>query len=139
MLETARALEWIYTLLHGDSTLQGLAPGGVWHGLAPVGTVAPWVIAQHQAGTDVMVNSAYRVLVRDQFLVKIVGPTSGYANLVAAADRVDTLLHNSKGTVTDATILEVVRIAPLAIDELVDGVLYSNLGGEYRVWTRAGV
>jgi glycerol kinase len=138
MLETARAAEWIYSTLHGDATLMALVTG-VYRGLAPANSTAPWIVFSHQTGKDTMVNSAYRVMTIDEWYVKVVGPAAGTTTLVSAADRVDTLLHNSKGALTDATMMEMVRVQTLTIDELVDGILYSNVGGVYRSWTRQGV
>jgi NAD(P)-dependent dehydrogenase (short-subunit alcohol dehydrogenase family) len=138
MLETVRSAEWIYETLHNDATLMALVTG-VYRGLAPANTVAPWIVFSHQSGRDVMVNSAYRVMVNELWLVKVVAPSTSMATLVSAADRIDVLLHNSKGALTDATVMEMAREMPVAVDELVNGVLYTNLGGTYRVWVRQGV
>jgi hypothetical protein len=131
--ETTAGFQWLYNTLSADSTLQTDAPGGVWRGLAPPGTATPFVILSLQSGKDVITANAVRVFDDDTFLVKAVGPASNNAGVLAAASRIDALLGRTSGQVTAGAILACYRETPISIDELVNGELWSNLGGLYRL------
>ena len=131
--ETALAYNYLYSTLAGDTTLAGYAPGGVWRALAPPGTATPFVVFNFQAGSEALTLNAYRVMSNQLFQVKVSGPATGMTALVQAASRLDDLLRLSSGTPSGGLVLSCYRETPVAMDELVSGVLWSNLGGLYRL------
>jgi len=138
--ETWFGFEWLYTTLSNDSTLTGYAPGGVWRGLAPPGTVTPYVVLVFQAGVDVITANAFRIMDDLLFQVKAVGPGNESAAIVNAASRVDALIGSppTSGAVTGGTILSCNRQSPFQLDELVNGELWMNMGGMYRLIVEQG-
>lgn len=132
MQESAIALEWLYTTLSEDDALLSYAPGGVWRALAPDGTTTPFVIIAFQSGMDVLSMNVVRLMTDVLFQVKVVGPALITSQLFNAADEIDTLLKRASGTVTGGTVLACYRESPLQLDELVNGEVWSNIGGLYR-------
>jgi hypothetical protein len=130
--ETGIALEWFTTMLANDNALLELAPGGVHRSMAPPGTTPPWVIVAFQSGQDVLTMNAYRVMSNLLWQIKVVGPADLTSQLIAAAARIDDLIGLASGTATGGLVLSCFRDSPLQLDELVNGVLWSNIGGLYR-------
>ena len=93
--------EWLDSVLSADATLLADAPGGVWRALAPPSSAVPYVIMQHQSGSDVTTMNAFRLMSDLLFQIKIVGPASNTAGLVAGAARIDQLLGSppTSGTI----------------------------------------
>jgi len=90
---------WLKSVLAADSTLTGYAPGGIWRGLAPSGTVTPFIVIAFQAGTDVLTMNATRLFVNPLFQVKVTGPATLSPTLGAAAAEIDALLARTSGTI----------------------------------------
>jgi len=131
--EVALGFEFLIGLLT-DSTLQGYAPGGVRRAYAPPETTPPYVIVGYQAGHDVTTMNAFRMMSAMLYQVKVVGPSSGTSVLAQAAERIDQLIDQQKGTVAGGYTLACWRQSPLEVDELVSGELWTNLGGLYQVY-----
>ncbi len=129
--------QWLYSTLSGDSTLASLAPGGVWRSLAPPNTTTPYVIFAFQGGTDTTNSRGERLLDELVYQVKAVGPAATTGAIADAAARVDQLIGNppASGITINGlgAILASYRETPLAVDELVVGELWCNLGGTYRL------
>lgn len=131
-------------ILGGDSLLAGYAPGGVFRSLAQPGTTTPYVIVSFQAGSDSVTMNGFRVLTLTTFQVKAVGPASNTDGLALATARIDTLLGSPPGfppggipivvnAVNAGWLYSIYRDAPLMVDELVSGELWTNAGGLYRM------
>ena len=134
--EVAEGREFLYAKLSGDATLNGYlgAPSGcIWDEMAPPGTPTPFVIIGHQSDTDTLTATAIRIMARMYFQVKAVGPVTQAAAIRNAANRIDVLLARTSGTSTTGIILACWRDGALDIPELVDGALWRNLGGMYRL------
>lgn len=136
---------WLESVLSADSTLSGLAPGGVWRALAPSGTAVPFVVMVHQAGSDVVTMNGFRVMDELLYQVKVVGlgNSRSIATLAQAAAQIDKLLGGPPSlpasgavvvnSVTAGQVLACYRQSPFQLDELVDGELWTDLGGLYRL------
>jgi hypothetical protein len=134
LAESARARAWIYTTLANDATLQARIGQRVYHGVAPAGTPFPYVVFQMlSGGNDLMVLGGARVWADPLYLIKAVDKGSSTGNIEPVADRIDALLHAKSGTVTNGVIWSAIRERPHEQPELTDGVMYQNLGGEYRL------
>lgn len=132
-LEAASADDFLYTALHGDSTLMGLV-SGVWNTQAPQGATYPLVIYQFQSGLDLMVVDAVRIWTNMMYLVKVVGQTAYYGDLNAALARIDTLLHRTSGAVADGTVWACVRESAFRLPETISGKQYRSSGAQYRIY-----
>jgi hypothetical protein len=132
--ETALGFSWLYSTLVGDTTLSGYASGGVYRSMAPPQTTTPYVIMSFQAGTDVVTMNGFRLIDDTIFQVRAVGPGSKSQQIAQAAGRLDALLSiPSSGVTAGGAILSCYRESPLTFDELVNGELWNNMGGLYRV------
>ena len=133
VMEQATGFKWLSSMLSSDTQLLAAAPGGVWRDLAPPDTATPYMIVSLQAGQDVLTANAFRLFVYGVYQIKAVGPGNNYSGIVTAASRVDALLGRTSGTTTNGIILACYRETPLAVSEIVDGELWNNLGGFYRI------
>lgn len=136
MIETARAYEWLYSVLAGDAMLNGYVSGRVYRRLAPEGAAMPYVVFQFQSGHDVQAAGPYRVMSQLVCVVKIVGQASTYPTLKAIVDRVDALLQAASGMATDGRVLACMRETPIDYEEIDAGVRYQHLGGQYRLYVQ---
>ena len=133
--EVVAGLEFLYNTLSADTTLAGYAPGGVWRSLAPPDTPTPFVVIAYQSGTDTTTMNEYRILARNLYQVKAVGPASQTAQLANAAGRIDDLIGKPpvSGTVAGAYISASYRQSGLFLDQDVNGEVWSDIGGLYRL------
>lgn len=141
--EALLGLAFIQATLATDASIIANAPGGVWRSLAPPGTVPPFVVMSYHAGSDVITMNGFRMIVEAIFQVKCAGPSSMTATIAAAAERFDVLLGGPPGKpasgpvvingVTVGQVLACWREQPLVLDELVDGELWTNAGGLYKM------
>jgi hypothetical protein len=127
-------LAWLYTTLGSDSTLSGYAPGGVWRYTAPPGTATPFLIINPQSMSDKLTMNAYRIYSSDVFLVKAVAPETQYQQMINATSRVDALINTQRNlSITGGTLLACFRESEFAYSELVNGDIWQNIGGLYRL------
>ncbi len=141
--EAALGLQWLYGILSSDSTLSGLAPGGVWRSYAPPESQVPYVIISFHSGNDVTTLNAYRIMDDLLYQAKAIGPAMDTATITQAAARIDKLLGGPPGLPTSGTIMQgptqigqvlaCFRTAPIQVDELVNGEPWTNIGGMYRL------
>lgn len=138
--EATRGLEWLHTTLSGSPAVVAALPGGVWLGVAPLGTPTPYGIYGHQGGADVSGVAGVRLLSNGIYQVVAYGPLSNYAAVSSAADAIDAAIQRQSGAAgSDATTLGCVREQPLALQEVVNGVVWARIGGLYRLWVHATV
>lgn len=123
----------LYSTLTNDATFMGYVTG-VHQVMAPPGSQPDYALLIQQSGQDVLSAVATRIMTHLLYQVKIVGPASDAANLHAAYERADELLmpngqplRNAGGT------LALYREQTLSVGEIVNGVLWLNYGGLYRV------
>jgi hypothetical protein len=141
--ESVLAFMFLETVLGGDSTLTGYAPGGVWRSMAPPGTATPFVIIARQAGTDVVTMNGVRLITDQLYQVRAVGPATSSATIALAAARADRLLGGPPGapvsgsvivsSVQEGQILSCYREQQIMLDEIINGELWTNIGGLYRI------
>jgi hypothetical protein len=134
--EAAEAYEFLEAKLSGDATLLGYLGSGassLYPDLAPPGVATPYVLFSMQSEVDSLTATAVRILARPLFQVKAVGPANQRAAIRNAANRIDTLLARTSGTTTNAIIEACWRDGAINIPEVVDGALWTSLGGLYRL------
>jgi hypothetical protein len=150
--EISIAESWTYQVLAGDPTMQALAGGNLegrlWPGIAPAGTVEPYVIMSFQAARDVnaLGNGLARILSRPEYQVVAMGPAIALGVLDPWAARIDELLHGKSGTLLDDDLVSVlgrvyscIRVRPFTLPQAVEGKQYRRLGGIYRYEIQKGV
>jgi hypothetical protein len=136
--EVALGFAWMMSVLSGDSTFVSQASGGIWRAKVPAEASPPlgsppYCVLIYQTGSDTMRfgGRAYSGML---FQARMVGPALSSAALETAAARMDTLLTLTAETaVTGGTIKSCYRSQPLQLDELVEGVEWTNIGGLYRM------
>jgi len=134
MSELAQALQWAESTMQADSALMAVAVGNIWLAFAPIGTVPPFVIMSEQAATDVLTVNAIRLFVSILLQIKMIGPASNYAALVAGADRIDALFKSVRSVgLGTGGILSCYREQSLAYEEIINGAQFSHLGGLYHI------
>jgi hypothetical protein len=133
MIETARAFQWLYETLTGDSQLQQLVGDRVYRFVAPPRAEMPYIVFQFQAGRDVEVVGATRILSQIVCVVRVVGLATAYATLKTIADRVDAVLQAASGEAGDGYVYACTREAPLDFPEADGMQLYQHVGGQYRL------
>ena len=134
--EAMLGIQWLQSVLVGDATLAGYAPGGVWRGYVPPGTSWPYVVYNFKAGSDVLTANAVRVMDKLLYQVIVSGPASMDSTLAAAATEIDKLLRRPAFATTPdglGAILAAYRETPIQKDALVNGEVWTDIGGLYRV------
>lgn len=125
--------KWLYTVLHGDATLLAAAAGGIHADAAPMGTTGVYVVYAMMANADLLTLSGVRMFNRNMYVVKAVGEGASYSVVKTAAERIDTLIRRTSGSVTGALILSCVREEIVRYSELVEQKQFRHLGGLYRI------
>ena len=87
--------------------------------------------------------NGYRMIDDMLFQVKAVGPASATATIASAAERIDVLLGGPSSLPASGPVSRLInrrrshlacyRQTPLEVDELVNGELWTNMGGIYRL------
>lgn len=134
MNESTRALAFIYNRLATDATLLAVPIGGVFRGIAPDNTAAPYIIMALQGGHDVLGSGGARIMADLPIQVSAFAPAGLMNTLQAVADRLDALLDQASGTTSDGRVLAIRRQQIINLDEPVNGVTWTRLGGIYRTW-----
>lgn len=136
MSEVAQAFSWIDATMRADSALMTAATGGVWQGVAEIGVLPPFAIYSKQADTDITNMTKTRLWASILVQIKALGPVkSNYTALVTIANRIDALFSNVRyvSLPGGGGVLECYRDGQVALDEVVNGVQWSQLGGLYRI------
>lgn len=117
--------------LQGDATLATLAPGGVYHEMAPEKARTPYVVVileshedVHEFGGAAYENATYQVMAIDK------ADDAAAAN--AAYNRVHAVLSSAL-TVSGFTVMDLVRIGRVRAAERDGSVIWRFVGGRYRV------
>lgn len=134
--ETIVADTWIYSTLTGDSALMGEVTG-VHSTSRPRDSDLPAVIFDWIAGSDITYINGIRVWHSGVWVVKAVAATTSWADLQAAAERIDVLLHRQSGTAAGGTVFTATREAPHRQAYSDEGVSYRELGGRFRIEVQA--
>lgn len=136
MSEIWTAETWLYSKLHGDSTLMALTPGGVYTWPVPANVAGAYVLYQMQSGMDIGLYGPARAGVNGLWLVRVVAETRSFGgNLLAAADRIDVLLQlGARTAVAGGAIFGCARMEPFQLVEPADGRQFRHLGGIYRIF-----
>lgn len=137
MTEEELGQTWIESVLSADTTLQGLAPGGVIQTFTLPGTTAPYVLVKYMVGNDVQKFGGV-AYVDMRFRVVAVGPFASLQNVRDAASRINVLLTvTTPTTLAGGTIIASFRDQPIGDDEWVDGAKWNTTGGEYRTMAKS--
>jgi len=132
MHESFSGFAWLKTVLWSDTQIKSLVPGGVRRGYAPFNTPTPYIILALQSGADVLTANAFRLMASLVYQIQVVGPASNTEALVQAANRIDELLKRRTGT-NNGSRITCFRESSLSYDELVEGEMWTHIGGLYRL------
>jgi hypothetical protein len=136
--ETVTIRRWLFATLTADAPLTATVGHRIYHGVAPADVAYPFVVYQLLSpGNDRIALTGARAWVDTLWLVKVVVQANSSGGVEAAADRIDALLHNGRGTASGGIVIESRRERPHELPEVTGGVRYLNLGGEYRIRAQA--
>lgn len=136
MAETLVAEAWLQSVLSGDSTLNTTVGGRIYAYVAPPGATFPLVIYQNQAAKDVRGNGPQRIMANMLYTVKVIGETTSFASIEAAANRIDAVLQAVSGSTVRGVVVACVREQPFSLVESTPSGQYRHLGGVYRLWAQ---
>lgn len=141
MNEALIADGWLRATLGNDATLGAAAPGGVHADVAPAGVAddaskSPWVVWFLVSATDAMSMGSIRTVAELVYEVRATGRDCGYADLKAAANQLDVLLHRASGSTSDGTVVDCRREELVRFSEQDGERVYRHLGGQYRIWAQ---
>jgi hypothetical protein len=133
---------WLETVLGSDATLTAIlgSAGRVHAEQAPAGSAFPLVVFRSLSLDDVMSASQDRVMVSELRAVEAIAQTMSFADVKAAAERIDALLHHlpaagstTVGAFGGVTILSSTRLRELRLVESDTGRHFRRLGGIYQI------
>lgn len=136
VMETTAIERWLHTVLNGDPALTALVGTRVFCEQIRVaeGTVAyPCVVYQMQTPRDVNGVGVVRVMGSYTYLVRAIGKEATYVELEPVADRIDALLQNQHGLLSDGRTVGCYREQAFQMAEVDNGVVYRHIGGMYRM------
>ena len=114
------------------SAVHTAAPGGVYNTMAPLGTKPPYVVFQAVSKVDdYSFASRYAQAL---YQVKAVSRSPWPKEASDIDDDIDTALQNAVLTITGYLLLYVLRESDFYLVEAVDGTIWHNVGGNYRIW-----
>ena len=139
--ETGIAITWLDGVLRADTGAGGIVPlasGGIHEEIDVSGRVYPKVIYRYQGGSDyAAVGAKRRVYVNALYAVYAVWEIASYNGVLdALAGRIDGLLSGQAAAVDGGLMLACVRVDPLRIPGLFNGVPIRMLGGVYRIYSQ---
>jgi hypothetical protein len=122
----------------GDGTLMSIATGGVHRALALPSIAPPFIVFIHQSGMDKVLFQGIRGYTSMLFQVKAVGPAKSVQALADASARLDVVITRaSEIAVTGGAVKACFREQPFQLDELVNGEMWTSIGGLYRLIARS--
>lgn len=122
--------EAIYRTLDDDTTLSGMAPGGVWRSVAPASATGTVVVFDMLSSADDYVL-AQRATTTCLYTIKAVTPGTSSAPAWNAAGRIDDLLSDQDITLTGAVLMSCRRAQLISLVETDGGEMYQHVGGIY--------
>jgi hypothetical protein len=131
--EVMIGFRWIIATARGNNDLMAILVGGFHRSLAPQGVTPPYGLVNFQSGSDLTTANGVRIFSTPLYQIKAVGPASMTEQLEQAASINDDLFGERKsGTTVDGYVSASNRESPVQYDEMVNGKLWTNIGGMYR-------
>lgn len=134
---TAAARRFIYGRIAPILTAAGWtwAQGPrLFHGVAPSGAPFPFVVfTMLSPGNDLQTQDGSDIWSDPLYLVKAVTEGTGTDGIEPVVEAIDDALHNTRGAVAGADVIECWRERRHEQTELTGGKFYINCGGEYRL------
>ena len=114
------------------------ASGGVFAGIAPPGTAAPYCTLQPYGGPgDVMGVAGTRLMSTVHWLVEFWGPATLYDAIESAYEAADASIQQTRNvSVTGGIVLSCVRLLPRLAFLDVGAAQWVRLGGVYELRTQ---
>lgn len=138
MSEIQVAKRFVVNKLRADATVLATVPAtSIVQERQDEDATPPYIIvANSRAASDFMGVGTIRIKSDVHVLVKVVAFGASFKDYEALVDRIDVLLHGTKGPVVGGgTIVACVRETPVAYMESNEGVEYIHFGAVY--WIQA--
>lgn len=121
----------VVALLQGDSTLAGLAPGGVFPEMAPEQSATPYVVVILESHEDVQ-EEGRTAHEQATYLVVAIDKADDAAAANAAYGRVHTVLAAAALAPAGYHTMDLVRTGRMRQAERDGSVIWRFVGGRYR-------
>jgi len=125
MSEIIGAATWLFTQLSGITGVDDR----VYNEVAPAGTQYPYIVYSYQSGTDLQTANVTRIWSDTTWLVRVIEQSTSPISLQSITDEIDSRLDRATG----GGIQYCIRVQPFFMQELIDGVSYTHLGGFYNI------
>lgn len=116
--------------LTGDSTLAGLAPGGIWQDIAQEAAALPYVIWSISLASD---EPQFGSTAWEEGLYLVKGVAASKAASDAVAARIHALLQDATLTIAGYDSMDVHRVDRVNYTEADGAKRYYHAGGLYQV------
>lgn len=126
----------VFSALSNDAQLTTLAPGGVYRDVAPQKVSQPFVIVQQMDHADNYQLGRERSYERLVYMVKAVERSDSSSGVIAAANRIETLLQNASLSMSGYALMLIERTERLRYVEISEenkDIRYQHCGGLYEV------
>ena len=130
------AERFIATKLKASTALVAVVGTRIFSEIGPAKTPYPLVVFKWQGGQDVAVMKGVSLFLVEMYAVKAICNNNDVTSIEAAANAIQTALHNITGNITGGSVLMCQRQAPIKYTETVDGVIYRHLGATYRIYSK---
>ena len=139
--ELRAADTYIYDRLIASAGLTALVGDKIFSEVAPreqdgSAVEPPYVVYGFVAGIDLLAIGRARIFTRPIYLVRAVTEGPSFAEAASIADEIDLALHNAPpdAPVGSAQVMGMDRLQLIRFTEVVDGVRYNHVGGQYRLF-----
>lgn len=137
--ETFYADQWLYSTLAADATLTAAVSTRFYADEAPDKAAFPFVQWNLLSSVDVRGQGPNSIMLNCLYLVKAVGKTRSYGDLLPITKRVRELIDGKGGdTLAGDHIFSCSREEGFRLPEYLNGVSYRHLGAVYRIFVQEG-
>lgn len=134
-IEPIKVIEpWLYKVLSGDTVIAAAVNDRVVNTLAAAGVDSPYVFFDQATTRDRRLSTGVRIWNESIYQVKLVMATASWVPMLPIAERIDLLLDRPNEVIeTEHGVLECVRERTVEYPEMVQGIQYRHLGGQYKI------
>ncbi len=126
----------VMTVLQADSTLAGLAPGGVHRDVEPETIPAVRAVIVSLQSEQTTFEHGGPAYIQTRYQVKVIDPATTKTAAQAAANRIDELLNGAALTIAGQAYMTSHRVERFAYPErTAAGALWQHVGADYEVWS----
>lgn len=131
--------QWLKSVLGSDATLLALGMSGVWKGVAPEGTVPPYIVLIDQSGVDTTGMATNYVLTTQAYLIRCTHQADTDVIPVQMGHRVKHLVQGvGPGLYQDGYVYAAQRLSVQSFVEVDQGLQWRHYGQTFHIWVTEG-